>query len=127
MSAKTKEEWKADPLGMYDLHLDVTTTPEATVAVLTGWIDGENYTWTGVSKRFPGDRYAPGIGVKLASGRALLRAAKQLIKQGNGLVKNMDDNRERQAQLATRPNGGSPRYHRISPTRSRERSQTTSA
>jgi len=118
---KTSAQWKADPFGVYDINLDVVTTPEATVAVLSGIINGEAYTWNGVSKRFPGDRYIPAIGIKIAVGRAFARAAKQMLKQGNGLVKNMDDNRERQAEQA-KAQKASPRYHRVS--RRRERSSS---
>lgn len=95
------------------LHLSVTSSSEATIAVLDGTIDGESYVWTGVAKRFPGDKYVPSIGRKLAIGRALASAGRQLIKQGNGLVKCTDHNREAAKKSREARQNGALEVHRV--------------
>lgn len=82
------------------VELEVVTTREATIAVLTATVDGEEMSWTGTAKRFPGDKWVPGIGLRLAVGRAFAKGGSRLQRQGNGFVKNLDDNAVREHKPA---------------------------
>lgn len=103
MSDSTRTFFKAP------VDLEIVTTREATIAVLTATIDGQELSWTGTAKRFPGDKWVPGIGVRLAVGRAFAKAGNRLQRQGNGFVKNLDDNAVREhkpAPTKLRPRSG---------------------
>lgn len=102
------------------LTAEVVVSSEATIAVVTGTIEGETYTWEGTAKRFPGDKWVRKIGIQLAMSRALQRAAKQLAKQGNGAVKNIDDN-------ASRPRVPAPKFHTVKTGRRRTTATRTPA
>lgn len=111
-----------------NLLLTTTSSSEATIATLTGNIDGEIFTWTGTAKRFPGDKFIPDIGRKLAIGRAFASAGRQFLKQGNGLVKSSDHNRaaaklSREKRAAAKESG--IEVHRIQPRREQRRRSTT--
>lgn len=53
----------------------------------------QEFSAHGVSKRHSTDKFNSEVAIKLAHSRALAALAKQLAKQGNGLVKCADDNR----------------------------------
>lgn len=109
----------SEVVNINDLHLDIISSPDATIAILDGVIDGEAFRWVGTAKRFPGDKFIPAIGRKLAISRAFARAARQFEKQGNGLVKCMDHNREASArsreESKSQPEG--VRVHRVRRTK----------
>lgn len=81
------------------ITIELAVTREATIAQATGLIetagDGvELYNWSAASKLDPADKFDREIAIKLATGRALLKAGNQLIRQANGRVKNIDDNKK---------------------------------
>lgn len=71
----------------------VVSSGEATIAVVSIDIDGILHSWEGTAKRDNGDKFNIEIGRKLALSRALDKAARQLERQANGLVKCTEDNR----------------------------------
>lgn len=83
---------RQNTLAYIDLHVDVQHSSEASVALLTGEFDGEDYTWTGAAKVTPGDKWDKEVGEKLAISRALMKAAVQLNRQANGRMKCLEDN-----------------------------------
>lgn len=91
-------------------HASVVSSSEATIAVVSILIDGVTHNWTGTAKRTPGDKFSSEIGRKLALSRALSKAARQLERQANGLVKSAEDNRL-QAQRARKR--GIPKRYRV--------------
>lgn len=101
-----------DNLGELALHadslitIDLAVSRDATVVRATGLIetDGDGvelYEWTAASKLDPADKFDYEIAVKLATGRALEKAGRQLIRQANGRVKNIDDNRKQSTEQKT--------------------------
>lgn len=88
-----------------DLKARVVTfsTSEATIAELSVEIDGVTHSWAGTAKRDPLDEYNEQIGERLAVGRAFEKAARQLLRQGNGFVKSADDNRQQSEAAKLRP------------------------
>jgi hypothetical protein len=81
-----------------NIESEIIATADATIAVMFAVIDGKEYRWTGTAKRVPEDKFVPEIGAKLALGRALEKAGRQLQRQANGFVKSMDDNAVHSAQ-----------------------------
>lgn len=84
------------------MNVLVVSTSEATIATVSANIDGVNYTWQGTAKKVSSDRYNAVIGTKLALGRAMAKAANQMIRQANGLVKSIDDNARQSEQSKTK-------------------------
>lgn len=74
------------------INVSIFSSSEATIAVLHVTINNNEYIWTGTAKKTPSDRFNAEVGLKLALGRALMSGAKQMLRQGNGLVKSIDDN-----------------------------------
>jgi hypothetical protein len=93
MKTMLKRRGLRESEGVLSVH--VISTSEASIAVVSGHIDGQDYIWTGTSKRGPEDRPVLETGSKLALARAFENAAKQLNRQADGALKNHDDNRER--------------------------------
>lgn len=90
-----------------ELVVDITSSSDATIAIVGATVDGKDYAWSGTAKRHPGDATSKGdkpnlnVGVLLALGRALTKAGHQLERQGNGLVKQIDDNRRQASTKKT--------------------------
>jgi hypothetical protein len=93
---------KQNPNLTTDLTVDVVTSGAATVAVVSGTLLGKEFTWTGDAKVCPEDKFHPDVAALLSVGRALEKAGRQLQRQGNGLVKSIDDNRRQAAEAAKR-------------------------
>lgn len=81
----------------------VVSTGEATIAVVSIEIDGITHSWEGTAKRDTSDKFNLEIGRKLAMSRALDKAARQLERQANGMVKCTEDNRIQSLNARKRP------------------------
>lgn len=80
------------------LAVEIQSSSQATVASLSGEIDGVRVTWTGTAKVMPGDKFDREAGEKLALSRALLAAGAQLHRQAQGRMKCLEDNAEHSRQ-----------------------------
>lgn len=92
-----------DPYGPFDADAEVKTdilgTEDAVVAQVEVNIDfADRIVVRGVSRRDPDDRVNNEIGFKLALGRALRQAGRELLRDAQGLVR--EAARERESQLA---------------------------
>ena len=78
------------------MTVDITSTSEATIVTLRAFVPvgdrDQVFEAHGTSKRDPHDKHNPEVATKLAYGRALESLGRKLQKQGNGLVKCIDDN-----------------------------------
>lgn len=82
---------QTDTLELSQFTVTVQHDREASVAEIVGDFNGETRVWTGSCKVTPGDKFNREVANFLAVGRAFEKASRQLLRQGNGLVKHADD------------------------------------
>lgn len=80
-----------------DFEITVVFSSDATTGIGFATIDGESYTWSASAKVDPLDDFDREVAIKLTVGRVLEKASKQLLRQAEGRVKNIDDNRKQSA------------------------------
>ncbi len=80
--------------------VQIIHTEDATVAQATLWSGEDYFTAKGSSRRDPADVDNREVGIKLALGRALRQLGREILKDGNNLVRQEDIKRKTQ-QAAT--------------------------
>ncbi len=86
------------------INIRLANTDDVVVAEVDVWVDGNNgyeyYTSKASSRRDPSDTPNTDIGLKLALGRAIRQLGREILKDGQALVREAENKRQSQLEAA---------------------------